>query len=328
LFCCSGGGELGYGGLANCVAIEFDYFFNPVQDDNADRVEVHSVPFGPNSVQQSVALLPGFSYGPIAMKDGLLHRVIIQYSTPAHSPSTLTIVYDGVTILSGNFRLEDYIPLIGGTNAYVGFSSASGAGVSKLDIYSFVTSTQLTASIGGDPHVTTVIGNHFDLPTTLEGASLNLFRSEELDVNVKLASHSSMFVSEVHARFIKEGETYLLEAKSFDKRAAIFLNGTEVRIGSLVPDWMIVSRPSHRDSNALGELFDHQIIEVELMGLMTINGGIYGSSFHSTVFFNLALNDAITERKRKDVRGLLQLTNSNDRSMNDFSEFLLSDARF
>ena len=71
--------ELGYGGIKNSLAVEFDMWTNtgPNEDDLFyDHISIHSAGQGPNTSSKSTGL--GYSR-PIDMGDGEIHRVRIKY---------------------------------------------------------------------------------------------------------------------------------------------------------------------------------------------------------------------------------------------------------
>jgi len=74
------GQELGYGGIKNSIAIEFDMWTNVnTQGSNDlfyDHISIHSGSTGPNSASMSSAL--GYAR-PVDLADGNMHRVRIRY---------------------------------------------------------------------------------------------------------------------------------------------------------------------------------------------------------------------------------------------------------
>ncbi len=114
------GQELGYDGIPNSLAVEFDTYSNgDYHDPLSDHVSVHTLGTLPNSADEQASL--GAADVP-ALGDGLTHRVVIKYR--AHR---LTVHFDGVRILLVQVQLDTTLTLNEGA-AWVGFTGATGGG--------------------------------------------------------------------------------------------------------------------------------------------------------------------------------------------------------
>ena len=114
------GGGIGYQGIGNSVAVEFDDFQNPdLGDPAADHVAIQS---GGNTSHFTNSLA-----GPLALttnlEDGEDHPIVISWSA---GPQTLTVMLDGAMVAeyTGDIINEQ---LAGLNNVYWGFTSATGA---------------------------------------------------------------------------------------------------------------------------------------------------------------------------------------------------------
>jgi peptide-N4-(N-acetyl-beta-glucosaminyl)asparagine amidase len=127
-----GGNALGYGGIANSVAIEFDTFWNtarifPTGDPNGNHISIQTRGTQPNSADHS------FSKGQIALvspdlSDGAVHTAKIDYT-----PGQFKIFLDNLStpILTANdasLDLTTLLALEGNSDAFVGFTAATGGG--------------------------------------------------------------------------------------------------------------------------------------------------------------------------------------------------------
>lgn len=128
-----GGGNLGYFGagisIENSIVVEFDTFDNESHDDdNANHIGVYNltgtsdVPSAGNRLGRADALAN-------TIEDGGIHTARIQYSQGA--PGTLDVYLDGILELS---VAVDLPASVGGSPAYVGFTSATGGGFGNHDI--------------------------------------------------------------------------------------------------------------------------------------------------------------------------------------------------
>lgn len=126
----SGGGDIGYDGIPNSIAVEFDTFQNSSNNDPASpHIGIQSNGTGPNSANHGTTgnLGADLSGGAVVatFADGAVHTVTITYD----GSSTLNVYLDGgpAAIASATVNLGTLLNLDSGTNAYVGFTGATGA---------------------------------------------------------------------------------------------------------------------------------------------------------------------------------------------------------
>jgi hypothetical protein len=118
------GGQLGYDGIRNSVAIEFDTYANDepgFDDPNGNHVAIHTTGTGLNSASHSYAIASNTSIPNLS--DGAPHTVSIEYINGA-----LRIYLDGCQglLLALPFDFERRIALDKG-RAWVGFTAATGS---------------------------------------------------------------------------------------------------------------------------------------------------------------------------------------------------------
>lgn len=121
-----GGGDVGYGGIGNSIAVKFDTHQNG-SEPSAPFVSVQS---GGNALA-SGALASTTSIPNI--KDSAIHTVRIDYV-----PGTLTVFIDNMItpVLNVSLLMTSLIALNDG-QAYVGFTAATGGGFENHDILSW-----------------------------------------------------------------------------------------------------------------------------------------------------------------------------------------------
>src|SRR5918999_1502671 len=133
-----GGSGIGYNGIANSLAVEFDTLQNPPEefggqlgDPNNNHISVQSRGTLPNSAD------PTFSLGSTTtiplLADGNVHRAKVVYV-----PGTLTIFLDDLTkpVLTVPVDLGSTLSLDNG-QAWIGFTAATGGRSQAHDILSF-----------------------------------------------------------------------------------------------------------------------------------------------------------------------------------------------
>jgi len=126
-----GSGGLGYGGIANSLAIEFDTWANTSQTDPDDHhISVHSCGSNPNSLDESASL---GSASVADFSDGTVHQARIEYV-----PGTLRIFLDNFSlpVLTVNVDLAVLFPSSDGT-AWIGFTAGTGASWENHDIWTW-----------------------------------------------------------------------------------------------------------------------------------------------------------------------------------------------
>ncbi len=169
------GGDIGYGGVPNSVAIEFDTFNNGGADGNSSNhvsidMNGHIID-GSNLSDQNLTNVYGVAtcdFGsstnnasPGCMSNGDLWTVTIGYDgtnlsatmwdqSGAHAEASPFTVYGSVPINIASF--------LGTNTAFVGFTAGTGAGFENHDIISwqFANTTQLSGGGGNVPEPGTV----------------------------------------------------------------------------------------------------------------------------------------------------------------------------
>lgn len=122
-----GGGGLGYAGISNSLAVEFDTWSNPESaDPNANHISIHTRGTLRNSDQQSNAL------GTVSATLDGVHTARILYT-----PGLLSVFLDNLTapVLTVTNNLATSFPLDFG-RAWLGFTASTGAGIESHDILS------------------------------------------------------------------------------------------------------------------------------------------------------------------------------------------------
>jgi hypothetical protein len=116
------GGHLGYAGMNNSVAIKFDIWQNVLEGISSMGLYTG----GANPHHGSITLLPN-----VNLRSGNVMQVNMSYNG-----TTLTItIRDTITGLSATQNYSIHIPTaVGGSQAYVGFTGATGGSTANHDI--------------------------------------------------------------------------------------------------------------------------------------------------------------------------------------------------
>lgn len=199
-----GGGGIGYEGLPNSIAIEFDTYNNALDGDpNDNHISIHTNGQSPNSQLEVYSI--GATTSIPNMKDGNVHTVKIQYSG-----NQIAVYLDDLnnSVLTTSLDIASTIALDSG-RAYVGFTGATGANYENHDIISWVfrhniPSTVLPPTITSfspisGPIGTTVTINGTNFNTT---PSNNIVRFGSVRANVLNVTASSLTVT------VPAGATY------------------------------------------------------------------------------------------------------------------------
>ncbi|MEM6571351.1 MAG: PQQ-dependent sugar dehydrogenase [Planctomycetota bacterium] len=139
------GEELGYGGIANSIAIEFDTFGSLLPlDPSENHVSVHTGGAGPNSASHTVSL--GASSLLPDLDDDAVHTVRIEYV-----PGMLQVfVDDTIPALQIALDVAATLGLPDGT-AWVGFTAATGGTTQTHDVLSWTFDEQSSVAPGNRP---------------------------------------------------------------------------------------------------------------------------------------------------------------------------------
>ncbi len=124
------GGNIGYAGMTNSIAIEFDTYYNSENGDpNSPHIGIQSNGTIGNSPNHATAAAVA---APVVYNfaDGGLHTATIKYSG-----GVLSVYMDGnpTPTITQTVNLTTLFPLTGGT-AFVGFTSATGWGQENFDL--------------------------------------------------------------------------------------------------------------------------------------------------------------------------------------------------
>lgn len=156
-------GFLGYHGIPNSLAVEFDTWWNSEPgffDPNGNHISVHTRGTGPNSVSETASL--GQATAIPFLKDGAIHVGRIDYT-----PGTLWVFVDDLTnpaLTVSGLDLSRLLSLDNGS-AWVGFTSGTGSAFEAHDILSWqFGQTSLPASPGAPFPVTVTPAT--PMPTT------------------------------------------------------------------------------------------------------------------------------------------------------------------
>ena len=154
-----GANGVGYDGMPDSVAIEFDTFQNSEMNDTSQSsISVHTNGTGPNNASESYSLghydTPGF-----ILDDAQVHTTKVSYT-----PGNMSIYLDNVAtpVLNIPIDLNTKLGLDWG-RAWVGFTGATGGGYQNHDI--------LNWSFQGDENIILA-----DKPAVIEGMPTSLPR--------------------------------------------------------------------------------------------------------------------------------------------------------
>ena len=196
------GGSIGYTGITNSVAVQFDTWCNPgpepsygdtcasgASPTSGDEISVQSCGPNANTADHNALTGPGnvtCTFGrvdlstlrnPIYISDGQVHNAQITYSPPSStdgncSPGSqfgslfcgsLTVILDGRTVLAVPFSLA-YLGLDGNSDAFVGFTGATGAAFEDGDIlnwsFTYGSASAVTQPFNASGATTTVFNSN------------------------------------------------------------------------------------------------------------------------------------------------------------------------
>jgi hypothetical protein len=156
-------GYLGYHGLPNSLAVEFDTWWNSEPgffDPNGNHISVHTRGIAANSVSEAASL--GQATAIPFLKDGALHVGRVDYT-----PGTLRVFVDNLAVPAltiPGLDLSSLLILDNGS-AWLGFTSGTGSAIEAHDILSWqFGQTSFPVSTGGQfPVAVTPITS---MPTT------------------------------------------------------------------------------------------------------------------------------------------------------------------
>ena len=126
------GGGLGYDGIANCLAIEFDTFCNAEYNDpNNNHCAVQAALNGgvvscTHSPTNTLAMNADL---PARFNDQKMHTITINYVN-----SVLQVTMDNIQIINLPIVLGNYVT---GNSAYIGYTATTGGAWENNDFYSW-----------------------------------------------------------------------------------------------------------------------------------------------------------------------------------------------
>lgn len=147
----SGPGEA----ILNSIAIELDTFDNSnYGDPNGNHIAVQSCgpnnsnTLSPNSADHDYICPNGLSANlalqslasGLSLSDGNIHTITVNYLPPGTCTSgcnNLTVYFDSTQVLQATVNLATQLNLTSGSNAYIGFTAATGSLVQNNDIISW-----------------------------------------------------------------------------------------------------------------------------------------------------------------------------------------------
>ena len=122
----------GYNGLTNCVAIEFDTWYNPEYHDpnnNHCAVQAPLTPGGAVSCDHAVGNLAMNANLPIRFNDQRQHNVVVDYLN-----NQLTVSLDDKQVINLSLDLTKYIT---GNSVYIGYTSTTGGAYENNQFWSW-----------------------------------------------------------------------------------------------------------------------------------------------------------------------------------------------
>ena len=122
-----GGGSLGYAGIANSLAVEFDTYLNTENDDpNNNHIGIQSCGTAPNTADHGTCHLGLQPNPPVTLSDGKGHLVSVGYFPGGKNTGLLTVSIDHQIVLTSPVNLSTLLSL-NGNDAWVGFTAGTGA---------------------------------------------------------------------------------------------------------------------------------------------------------------------------------------------------------
>jgi hypothetical protein len=163
--------------ILNSLAVELDTFQNSEYGDpDGNHIAVQSC--GPNNPSTLTPNSADHNYvcpdgnpaklalqslpSGLSLSDGKIHTITVNYLPPANctaSCNNLSVYFDSTLILQATVDIAKQLNLTGGSSAYIGFTSATGAFVENSDIISWSFSQWPLAPITINQPVQTTITN-------------------------------------------------------------------------------------------------------------------------------------------------------------------------
>lgn len=141
------GGGIGYDGIENSIAIEFDTFSNDslqienLRDPNGNHIAIQTRGKFANSARHSKDNTLAILSDVIPLRpDGTIYYAMIDYNIERNKIRVFldtTDIFTKPVLIAENVKLDEILELENGTNAYVGFTSATGCAFENHDILSW-----------------------------------------------------------------------------------------------------------------------------------------------------------------------------------------------
>jgi hypothetical protein len=162
-----GGGSLGYQGIPNSIALEFDTWKYGTSrlDPNGNHISVHTKGADPNSAKEDASVAAANDL-PTTLGDGATHTVRVTYSPLG--AGKLQVILDGgeTPVIDHEIKLTDTFPSEGPLPFWAGFTASTGGAWENHDILSWAICTPevpvLTAvaallDVGGPQQTNTIV---------------------------------------------------------------------------------------------------------------------------------------------------------------------------
>jgi len=125
------GGSIGYGALANSLAVEFDTWKN-FDYENFNHVAIHTKWTEPNTVSQDGVIAYNGDL-PINLKDGKPHVATVAYN----GLGLLMVYLDGQEVVRASFPTDLLDGILDDGYGWIGFTAATGGAAERHEIWSW-----------------------------------------------------------------------------------------------------------------------------------------------------------------------------------------------
>ncbi len=199
------GGGIGYEGIKNSLAVEFDVFDNTpweFPEPDANHVSVQSQ--GRNANLATHSLWMGWTPNIPDLKAGAKHTARVQYT-----PGTLTVFVDDLVrpVLTVPVRLDSLLSLDEG-KCWIGFTSATGGAWANFDLFSIQSEVAINIRY---------ILFDFDKATLKQGSTgaldtLAMVLQKDLTLNAQIEGHTDNKGSDEYNAKLSQGRAASVKA--------------------------------------------------------------------------------------------------------------------